>query len=60
ALAAAEALAELARRASVGMVTLVYSARDETHNSAVVLRGEIERALAGRLRGKANDETGVA
>ncbi|MFL5453635.1 MAG: DUF488 domain-containing protein [Myxococcales bacterium] len=57
---AAEALAELARRASVGMVTLVYSARDETHNSAVVLRGEIERALAGRLRRKANDETGVA
>ncbi|MFL5432698.1 MAG: DUF488 domain-containing protein [Myxococcales bacterium] len=47
---AAEALAELARRASVGMVTLVYSARDETHNSAVALRGEIERALASPLR----------
>jgi len=47
---AAEALAELARRASVGTVTLVYGARDETHNSAVVLRGEIERALAGPLR----------
>jgi uncharacterized protein YeaO (DUF488 family) len=47
---AAEALAELARRASVRTVTLVYSARDETHNSAVVLRGEIERALAEETR----------
>ena len=47
---AAEALAELVRRASVRTVTLVYGARDETHNSAVVLRGEVERALAGRAR----------
>jgi uncharacterized protein YeaO (DUF488 family) len=47
---AADALAELARRASVRTVTLVYSARDETHNSAVVLRGEIERALAEETR----------
>ena len=47
---AAEALAELVRRASVRTVTLVYGARDENHNSAVVLRGEVERALAGRAR----------
>ena len=47
---AAEALAELVRRASVRTVTLVYGARDETHSSAVVLRGEVERALAGRAR----------
>ena len=45
---AAEALAELVRRASVRTVTLVYGARDETHNGAVVLRGEIQRALAER------------
>src|SRR3954449_6602222 len=34
---AAEALAELVRRASTRTVTLVYGARDETHNAAVVL-----------------------
>jgi uncharacterized protein YeaO (DUF488 family) len=45
---AAEALAELVRRASIRTVTLVYGARDETHNGAVVLRGEIQRALAER------------
>ena len=45
---AAEALAELVRRAAIRTVTLVYGARDETHNGAVVLRGEVERALAGR------------
>jgi uncharacterized protein YeaO (DUF488 family) len=45
---AAAALAELVRRASIRTVTLVYGARDETHNGAVVLRDEIERALAGR------------
>jgi uncharacterized protein YeaO (DUF488 family) len=47
---AAEAVAELVRRASIGAVTLVYGARDETHNSAMVLRGEIERALGGQTR----------
>jgi uncharacterized protein YeaO (DUF488 family) len=47
---AAQALAELVHRASTQTVTLVYGARDETHNSAVVLRGEIERALAGQTR----------
>jgi len=44
---AADALAELVRRASVEKVTLVYAARDEAHNSAVVLRDEIDSALAG-------------
>jgi len=43
---AAEALASLVRRAAEGTVTLIYGARDETHNGAVVLRGEIEGALA--------------
>jgi uncharacterized protein YeaO (DUF488 family) len=47
---AAEALAELVRRASIRTVTLVYGARDETHNGAVILRGEIERALAEQTR----------
>ncbi len=45
---AAEALAELVRHASLRTVTLVYGARDETHNGAVVLRGGVESALAGR------------
>jgi uncharacterized protein YeaO (DUF488 family) len=35
-------LADLSRRASHGTVTLVYGARDEEHNGAVVLRGAIE------------------
>ena len=42
-------LAELARRAAHGTVTLVYGARDEEHNGAVVLRdaiGDGARALA--------------
>jgi uncharacterized protein YeaO (DUF488 family) len=43
---AAETLAGLVRRAAKGTVTLIYGARDETHNGAVVLRGEIEGALA--------------
>jgi uncharacterized protein YeaO (DUF488 family) len=33
-----EELGELRRRARAGRVTLVYSARDEAHNDAVVLR----------------------
>ena len=44
--AARAALAELARRAARQMVTLVYSAHDELHNSAVVLARELERRLA--------------
>ena len=36
---------ELSRRAAHGNVTLVYGARDEEHNGAIVLRDEIEQAL---------------
>jgi uncharacterized protein YeaO (DUF488 family) len=46
---AAEELAALRRRLSQGPVTLVYAAHDEEHNGAVVLRGELEGAPAGRL-----------
>jgi len=35
----------LARRAAHGMITLVYGARDQKHNGAVVLKEEIEGAL---------------
>lgn len=42
---AREQLAELVRRATRGRVTLVYGARDEAHNGAVVLKDEIEAAL---------------
>ena len=35
---ALQRLAELRQRASTGMVTLVYAARNEVHNNAVVLR----------------------
>jgi uncharacterized protein YeaO (DUF488 family) len=45
--AAAEALADLVRRASARRLTLVYGARDETHNGAVVLREIIEERSAG-------------
>jgi uncharacterized protein YeaO (DUF488 family) len=38
-------LAELARRAARGNVTLVYGARDEQHNGAVVLRDLLEEML---------------
>ncbi len=40
-----EIVAELARRAARGTVTLVYGARDERHNGARVLAEEIEAAL---------------
>jgi uncharacterized protein YeaO (DUF488 family) len=46
---AAEALAALVRRASEDTLTLVYGARDEVHNGAVVLREAIERALGRRF-----------
>jgi DNA-3-methyladenine glycosylase II len=39
------AFADLVRRASHGTVTLIYGARDEEHNGAVVLQQEIESAL---------------
>ncbi len=38
-------LADLTRRAAAGTVTLVYGARDESHNGAVVLRDLGEDAL---------------
>ena len=41
------AFEELLGRAARGTVTLVYGARDEAHNGAVVLRQEIESALGG-------------
>jgi uncharacterized protein YeaO (DUF488 family) len=40
------ALAELARRAARGTVTLVYAAHDERHNSAVVLAQQLRRRRA--------------
>jgi uncharacterized protein YeaO (DUF488 family) len=42
---AATLLADITRRAARGTVTLVYGARDEEHNGAVVLRDEIMDAL---------------
>ncbi len=48
--AARTAIDELAHRAADGAVTLVYAARDESHNDAVVLRGEIARRLRPRAR----------
>jgi uncharacterized protein YeaO (DUF488 family) len=44
---AADALAELTRHARSRNLTIVYSARDPHHNNAVVVRGEIQRRLAG-------------
>jgi uncharacterized protein YeaO (DUF488 family) len=41
-------LRDLARRATKGTVTLVYAARDEKHNDAVVLRGAIGRRSRSR------------
>jgi uncharacterized protein YeaO (DUF488 family) len=40
-----EKIEALARRARRGTVTLVYSAKDEEHNNAVVLRQVLERKL---------------
>jgi uncharacterized protein YeaO (DUF488 family) len=41
-------LGALAQRARSETVTLVYAARDEEHNNAVVLQREIERRMARR------------
>jgi uncharacterized protein YeaO (DUF488 family) len=53
---ASEAVAELVRCARAGPLTLVYAARDETHNNAVALRDAIVERLSrhgsGRLRGR--------
>ena len=40
------ALAELARRAARGTITLIFSSHDEVHNNAVVLARELEHRLA--------------
>jgi uncharacterized protein YeaO (DUF488 family) len=42
---AREALAEITLRAAHGKVTLLYDARDERFNNAVVVKGEIDAAL---------------
>jgi uncharacterized protein YeaO (DUF488 family) len=42
---AREVFMELLQHAAHGRVTLVYGARDEEHNNAVVLKREIENAL---------------
>lgn len=46
--AARDRLDDLARRAATGGVTLVYGARDERHNDAVVVAAEIARRLRTR------------
>jgi uncharacterized protein YeaO (DUF488 family) len=46
--AARDRLDDLARRAATGSVTLVYGARDERHNDAVVVAAEIARRLRTR------------
>jgi uncharacterized protein YeaO (DUF488 family) len=48
--AARDVLDDLARRAATGRVTLVYGARDERHNGAVVVGGKIGRRLRRVLR----------
>ncbi|WP_338863468.1 DUF488 domain-containing protein [Myxococcus stipitatus] len=45
-----EALAPLLEAARQGDVTLLYSARDEEHNSAAVLKGYLERSLRSARR----------
>jgi uncharacterized protein YeaO (DUF488 family) len=46
---AREAFAELTNHAQQGVLTLVYAARDEAHNNAVVLREAIlERLASGK------------
>ena len=54
---ARRAIAQLARRATRGTVTLVYSAHDDVHNNAVVLARELERRIA-RSRKKPGHPTG--
>lgn len=43
-----EAVARLVARARDGVVTLVYAARDEAHNNAVVLGEVVEQDLAAQ------------
>lgn len=46
----AELVDRLARKASRGRVTLVFGARDEEHNDAVVLASVVRRRLTPRRR----------
>jgi uncharacterized protein YeaO (DUF488 family) len=46
--AARTTLQDLTRRATTGTITLIYAARDEEHNGAVVLRDRIERSARSR------------
>lgn len=48
---AQEKIHSLAKLAHKGTVTLLYSAKDEMHNDAVVLKQTIERVLAREVRG---------
>jgi len=43
-----EALNPVLQAASHGTVTLIYAAHDTEHNSAVVLRGYLEKQTAGK------------
>jgi uncharacterized protein YeaO (DUF488 family) len=45
-------LADLARRAARGTVTLVYGARDEQHNGAVVLRDALQLKAGAEPRAR--------
>jgi uncharacterized protein YeaO (DUF488 family) len=51
------AVAELARRSARGTVTLVYAARDEAHNSAVVLAQELRRGRSRKPSSHASDHS---
>jgi uncharacterized protein YeaO (DUF488 family) len=46
-----EPVARLAELARQGTLTLVYGARDQEHNAAVVLHEYLEHDLAGRAAG---------
>ncbi|MGH9933439.1 MAG: DUF488 family protein, N3 subclade, partial [Pyrinomonadaceae bacterium] len=48
---AQEKIRSLVKLAHKRTVTLLYSAKDETHNDAVVLKQTIERTLATGVRG---------
>lgn len=52
-------LAGLRRRAARGTVTLIYAARDDQHNNAVVLAQELSRGR-GRSAGPARPRSGAA
>ncbi len=47
----ADALGDLRRQAREGLITLLYAAKDETHNHAIVLRN----VLLGRTKAEGED-----